>query len=225
MVLPNNHYLLKIQFNEASKHFKPGHYLQFKHNKNLSFYLVFIFSDSISILLNEKEYQLLDIKQALNESSPIDIIGPLGNPLSCLLPHHFYLFISQNYGLLPIIALTQLLSSQQALVLLEFSHPSFLPFKPVPSHILVPNLPPTMIGSMPLFEDKSIASRICCHFAKPGCFEGGVETILHDCLNSIENKPLLQTYLIGSNHFINKVKPILLEHFISAKMIILHQEV
>jgi len=51
-------------------------------------------------------------------------------------------------------------------------------FAPTPSTFILPDLPSNMIAAVPLLEDLSIASRLCCDEFQPGCFEGSLADLM-----------------------------------------------
>jgi hypothetical protein len=53
-----------------------------------------------------------------------------------------------------------------------------LPFKPVPSMIIIPDMPEAVIATAPLFEDLSLSCRIACEAGSPGCFEGTLKELM-----------------------------------------------
>lgn len=60
---------------------------------------------------------------------------------------------------------------QPPLIIIQSSQ--LLPFHPVPSKIIVPQLPPHVIAAVPYFEDLNIPSRIASvNLSKPGWYDG-----------------------------------------------------
>lgn len=49
-----------------------------------------------------------------------------------------------------------------------------LPFQPAPSRILLPDMPPGLIATMPLLDDWGVPGRIAHADGLPGCYEGEV---------------------------------------------------
>lgn len=91
--------------------------------------------------------------------------------------HQIYLLY--NEALFTSLALSQLIEQagyqSHSLVLLESVHP--WPFRPQPSLLYLPNMPPQVIASVPLLDDKKIPSRLCHPSGSPGCFEESAATL------------------------------------------------
>jgi dihydroorotate dehydrogenase electron transfer subunit len=97
------------------------------------------------------------------------------------------LIIGEGAGLGPALAAAERLRGQPhpPLVLLGCDSNEPFPFRPRPSAILVPGLPPHCIACMPLLEDWGIASRLACAAGLPGCFEGTVAELAEIWLASL----------------------------------------
>jgi dihydroorotate dehydrogenase electron transfer subunit len=83
------------------------------------------------------------------------------------------------------------------LVLLGSAGP--FPFRPRPSVILVPGMPPGVIACMPLLEEWGIASRLASTLDLPGCFEGAVRTLADVWLASLNGEELAQVEVFGND--------------------------
>jgi len=70
--------------------------------------------------------------------------------------------------------------SVDAVGLFQWDHG--LPFRPVPSRIMIPGLPPHVIAADPQLESWSIPSRIASELSLPGCHEGPAGELLSDWL-------------------------------------------
>ncbi|MFC1749807.1 hypothetical protein ACFL2V_13485 [Pseudomonadota bacterium] len=82
------------------------------------------------------------------------------------------LLIAEGRGMAQIVFLAERLKQQsrgQITILLGFD--GEMPFRPAPSRIMTPSLPPHVIASVPLLEEWGIACRIAHEEGAPGCYE------------------------------------------------------
>ena len=101
--------------------------------------------------------------------------GPLGEPFDPDAATPRALLLADRDGIAPIVFLARVLRARQPRVkpfaLFDLTPP--LPFRPLPSRIMIPGLPAGVIAALPLLEDWGIPGRIACPTAdQPGCFEG-----------------------------------------------------
>ncbi len=73
-------------------------------------------------------------------------------------------------------------------------------FKPRPSTILVPGMPPGVIAAVPSLEEFGIASRLASEIGLPGCYDGTVLELAEAWLHGIEPALHAQTIItvVGS---------------------------
>jgi dihydroorotate dehydrogenase electron transfer subunit len=113
------------------------------------------------------------------------------------------LVIGEAAGIGPAIQFVEQARAQRAvppwrpLVLLGSAGP--FPFRPRPSVILVPGMPPGVIACMPLLEEWGIASRLASTLDLPGCFEGAVRTLADVWLASLNGEELAQVEVFGND--------------------------
>jgi dihydroorotate dehydrogenase electron transfer subunit len=107
---------------------------------------------------------------------------------------HRTLIIGDGAGIGPVIQLVERVRGERAtsgaaappwtpLALLGSSEP--FPFRPRPSVIIVPGIPPAVIACMPLLEEWGVASRLASTLDLPGCFEGSVTALANTWLASL----------------------------------------
>ena len=108
------------------------------------------------------------------------------------------LIVGEGAGLGPAIAAADRLraSERPPLVLLGDGSGDPFPFRPRPSAILVPGLPPHCIACMPLLEDWGIASRLASPAGLPGCFEGTVAELAQIWLASLSREGRENTQIL-----------------------------
>lgn len=88
------------------------------------------------------------------------------------------LLIADADGLANILFLSTVLASQkQPPTLVLLGTQSNFPFRPHPSHIMLPQLPAHAIATLPLLEDKHIACRLAHTQGMPGCYDGSVSAL------------------------------------------------
>jgi len=120
----------------------------------------------------------------------IELIGPIGVPFKLEGYRRRPLLIGGGVGMPPMIFLAghirKIDRDLQPLVILGSEVP--FPFRPRPSQILVPGLPPEVIAGMPLMEDWGIPSRLCSLQDSPGCHQGLVTDLAHAWLGSMTER-------------------------------------
>lgn len=114
----------------------------------------------------------------------------------------FNLIIGHNNGIAAAINLAKRNRLQQPLVFIATDND--FPFTPVPSSILVPNLPDGVIAASPLLDDWGIASRLASIKPIAGCYTGDVFDLIAYLLTKT-NKDF-DICLAGSENFINNDK-------------------
>ena len=116
----------------------------------------------------------------------VSVLGPIGEPFR--VGARRPLLIGGGVGMPPMIFLADRLRAVPGcspLVVLGSEVP--FPFAPRPSQILVPGVPPGVIGCMPLLDDWGIASRLASRQGYPGCFDGYVTELAHAWLSALDD--------------------------------------
>ena len=101
------------------------------------------------------------------------MLGPIGLPFKLAGFRKRPLLIGGGVGIPPMVYLADHLrriAGSVPFVVMGSEIP--FPFKLRPSAILVPGMPPGVIGTMPLLEDWGIAARLASRQGYVGCFEG-----------------------------------------------------
>lgn len=135
----------------------------------------------------------------------LDMLGPVGKPFQ--VRQRRPVLIGGGVGMPPMIFLAESLrrGPQQPLVILGSEVP--FPFQACPSRIIVPGLPPAVIGAMPLLEDWGIASRLASLQAYPGCFQGYVTRLVQHWLDALtpEQRQEVGLYACGPEPMLQAV--------------------
>ena len=143
------------------------------------------------------ERQLLCMKNQLPaiHTAHNVVLSPLPiSPFDIIVGHH--------NGIAAAISLGKQNQSHQPLVLLATDDE--FPFKPVPSSMLVSNMPDGIIAASPLLDDWSIASRLVSEKPTPGCYHGTAGDLLNEYVSTKKQEDL-SICLAGSENFINNV--------------------
>lgn len=99
--------------------------------------------------------------------------GLQGNILPAPITGEFQLLLAEDLALSAcLFYLKKYARVFKGLVLLGAT--GYFPFKPAPSRLLVPGMPPGVIAALPLLEDWGIASRLASLADIPGVFKGTV---------------------------------------------------
>jgi len=117
----------------------------------------------------------------------LSVLGPIGVPFKLQGYRRRALLIGGGVGIPSLIYLAEHLRCTApgvSVVVLMGSEVPF-PFRAVPSRILVPGVPASVIAAMPLLEDWGIASRLATRQGYPGCFEGHVSDLARVWLGSL----------------------------------------
>lgn len=117
----------------------------------------------------------------------LSLLGPIGRPFQAHPDRPRTLLIGGGVGIPPMVFLAERLRAAD-----EAYHPFVImgseipfPFKPRPSAILTPDLPPATVAAMPLLDDWGIVSRLASLQGFPGCFEGYVTDLARLWLASL----------------------------------------
>jgi dihydroorotate dehydrogenase electron transfer subunit len=142
----------------------------------------------------------------------LDMLGPIGRPFQVRQSRP--VLIGGGVGMPPMIFLAESLrrSPQQPLVVLGSEVP--FPFQARPSQIMVPGVPPEVIGAMPLLEDWGIASRLASLQAYPGCFQGYVTQLVRHWLDGLtpEQRQDVGLYACGPEPMLQAVTRLAAEY-------------
>ena len=192
--LPNNLALYKIAMDEVPQ---VGQWLT-ANNKN---YALFNYSDGYgqfiacaNELLPEKFTLTGEAIHLSNDDSSLFLLAD-----SKAIPLVFFLInhLKFQWGI-------KKLRAKISLILMACEE--HFPFKPVPSQIMLPDIPDELIASSQLLEDFSLPARLACNRGSPGCFEGSAEDMLElinvDKLIDAESSVIC----FGSNSLLQKTK-------------------
>jgi dihydroorotate dehydrogenase electron transfer subunit len=117
----------------------------------------------------------------------LSLIGPIGVPFKQGDYRRRPLLLGGGVGIPPMVFLAEhmkaLKIAAMPLVLMGSEVP--FPFRPRPSQILVPGLPPEVIAAMPLLDDWGIPSRLTSLKGFPGGFEGYVTDLARAWLDPL----------------------------------------
>lgn len=117
----------------------------------------------------------------------INLLGPIGNTFSINQDRPRRVLIGGGVGIPPMLFLADKLSSNKPklkpLVLMG-SEVAF-PFPPVPSTLMMKEMPPGVIAAMPLLEDRGIPNRLASRQDFPGCYQGLVTELAKTWLGQI----------------------------------------
>ncbi|MFT4580564.1 MAG: dihydroorotate dehydrogenase electron transfer subunit [Gammaproteobacteria bacterium] len=103
---------------------------------------------------------------------PLSMIGPIGKPFKTEGYRRRPLLIGGGVGIPPMIFLADQLRQHAVASFVIMGSEVPFPFSIKPSQIMVPGVPPEVIGAMPLLEDWSVASRLASRQGYAGCFDG-----------------------------------------------------
>ena len=137
----------------------------------------------------------LELLAAQPVGSRLSSLGPIGRGFSPDPARPRALLVGGGVGIPPMVFLADALRRRRdahwrPLVLMGSEVP--FPFKARPSTILVPGLPPGVIGCMPLLEDWGVPSRLASLAGYPGCFEGYVSALADAWLGSLDASTLAE---------------------------------
>jgi dihydroorotate dehydrogenase electron transfer subunit len=112
------------------------------------------------------------------------------------------LLIATDDGIQPIIhAALELRAADPAAVLLVLiGADAAFPFKPRPSTILVPGMPPGVIACVPQLDEFGVASRLASSLGLPGCYDGSVLELVEQWLQAIEPSLRAQVHITVSGN-------------------------
>lgn len=184
-------YILRLEAPEIAAHAQPGSFVHLQVHPSL------LMRRPMSIMRADARAGWIDIlykahgegTRLLATRKPgesIELIGPIGVPFKLAGYRPRPVLIGGGVGMPPMIYLAEHMRRKapdcQPLVILGSEVP--FPFKPRPSQILVPGLPPEVIACMPLLEDWGIPSRLCSLQDFAGCHQGYVTDLVRAWLDA-----------------------------------------
>ncbi len=127
----------------------------------------------------------------------LDLLGPIGQPFRPDPVRTRRLLIGGGVGMPPMIFLAEKLrgNAGETFVILGSEIP--FPFTPKPSALLVPGLPDSVLGAMPLLEDWGIPSRLASQQGFAGCHQGYVTDLARAWLSHQGEEQLAETELFA----------------------------
>ena len=203
---PGNYYILRLQSPALAQSVQPGQMLliqQFVEEAGVA----------LVIALMRRSAELGWVEISFHEEGPethwltevqtndyVKITGIEGAPFLLQKSIKRLLLLGQGNGIGNIFFLADQLHSlrpsQPMLVMLGFN--GQLPFQPRPSNILINNVPPQYIATMPLFENRQIPTRLAMKIFQPGCFEGSVTAFAETWLDAYDKAIAREVDVIAS---------------------------
>jgi dihydroorotate dehydrogenase electron transfer subunit len=113
-------------------------------------------------------------------------------------PSRIELLIATGAGYDPIVRAAMALGTEQAAKALVLFGAETFAFRPRPSTILVPHMPPGVIACVPALEEFGIASRLASTAGLPGCFDGTVTELAEQWLGALEPETLREVHIAAS---------------------------
>ena len=128
-----------------------------------------------------------------NDNKLLLVAENQGVPMLFFLVH----FLRQQWG-------TKKFNSRFYQILLGTK--SGFPFQPVPSQIMMPQMPPEVIASAPLLEDLGLAARLASGSESPGCYSGSLAKMITEI--NFDNFSMQPTTVItlGSKQLLDAAK-------------------
>ncbi|PWV62312.1 hypothetical protein [Plasticicumulans acidivorans] len=145
----------------------------------------------LECLVHDDESGLMD--------GPARLLGD-GFDLDTEAPSPRVLLLGEIDSLAPLVFLADRLRGlpQRVKILALLTLDGEIPFRPVPSRMIVPGLPAWVIGTLPLFEDWGIAARLACpDQERPGCFEGQAVELARYWLETLQGAADVSIYACG----------------------------
>ncbi len=129
----------------------------------------------------------------------VSLIGPVGTPFQLSGYAPMPLLLGGGVGLPPMVYLAEHLRQSadtvSPLVMLGSEVP--FPFQPVPSKIMVREIPGYVIATMPLLEDWGIACRLASLQGFAGCYHGFVTELARDWLSRLSGQRRRQVQIFA----------------------------
>jgi len=130
----------------------------------------------------------------------VSVLGPIGRPFSAHPARPRTLLLGGGVGIPPMVFLAERLTGERGgswkpLVLMGSEVP--FPFRPRPSTLIVPGMPPAALACMPLLEEWGVPSRLASGRDFPGCFGGFVTELAAAWLGSLGAAELAETEIFA----------------------------
>ncbi|MET0534907.1 MAG: hypothetical protein ABW171_11835 [Steroidobacter sp.] len=111
----------------------------------------------------------------------------------------FDLLIANEAGYDSVVRSAMAMTSEPSSgVLVLFSAVAEFSFRPRPSTILVPHMPPGVIACVPALEEFGVASRLASTLGLPGCFDGTVIELAELWLGALAPGELREVHITAS---------------------------
>ncbi|MGE3320293.1 MAG: hypothetical protein AB7I18_13455 [Candidatus Berkiella sp.] len=161
--LVNGFSQITLKAPEHAKQAAPGHFVIVENA--IPCYLAGAHNDTLTLIIKTlPEKKSLGVSALRGEALPVPREGT------------FYLMQANDEACsAAIFYITKYRKHFQGLLLLGTT--SHFPFKPCPSRLLIPGIPPDVIAALPLFEDWQVPHRLASLKEQPGCFYGTTETL------------------------------------------------
>ncbi len=175
---PGEQHILQLRAPEIARRAQPGAFVHLRcapsiaMRRPMSIMRANARAGTIDILFKAHGAGTAELAQRV-PGETISVLGPIGLPFKLAGFRKRPLLIGGGVGIPPMVYLADHLrriAGSVPFVVMGSEIP--FPFKPRPSAILVPGMPPGVIGTMPLLEDWGIAARLASRQGYVGCFEG-----------------------------------------------------
>ena len=175
---PGEQHILQLRAPEIARRAQPGAFVHLRcapslaMRRPMSIMRANARAGTIDILFKAHGAGTAELAQRV-PGETISVLGPIGLPFKLAGFRKRPLLIGGGVGIPPMVYLADHLrriAGSVPFVVMGSEIP--FPFKLRPSAILVPGMPPGVIGTMPLLEDWGIAARLASRQGYVGCFEG-----------------------------------------------------
>ncbi len=175
---PGEQHILQLRAPEIARRAQPGAFVHLRcapsiaMRRPMSIMRANARAGTIDILFKAHGAGTAELAQRV-AGETISVLGPIGLPFKLAGFRKRPLLIGGGVGIPPMVYLADHLrriAGSVPFVVMGSEIP--FPFKLRPSAILVPGMPPGVIGTMPLLEDWGIAARLASRQGYVGCFEG-----------------------------------------------------
>jgi len=192
---PGDQHIIRLQAPDIAAHARPGNFVHMQAHPSLPMRRpMSIMRANRSAGWIEILYKSLGMGTRLlaqrRVDEMVDLLGPIGMPFKLEGYRRRPLLIGGGVGMPPMIFLAEHLQGLdddlQPFVILGSEVP--FPFRPRPSRILVPGLPPEVIACLPLLEDWNIPSRLCSLQDFAGCHQGFVTELARAWLQGMSER-------------------------------------
>jgi len=187
-------YVLRVQAPDCAAHARPGQFVHLDCNPLLAM------RRPLSIMRTDPQqgwvdflYKVVGKGTALlaqrKTGETISLLGPIGQPFRPDPSRPRSLLLGGGVGMPPMIFLAEQLKQEsiwQPLVLLGSEVP--FPFKQQSSQIMIPGIPEEVMGTMPLLEGWSIATRLASLQGYPGCYDGYITELARCWLDALDEQ-------------------------------------